>query len=64
MATEMINRYSDQIEEISLHAGEGGAFEVLINDEQVYSKLATKRYPDLSEILDPLKARLPAGTLG
>jgi predicted Rdx family selenoprotein len=35
MATELINRFSDQIEEISLHAGVGGAFEVRINDEQV-----------------------------
>jgi selenoprotein W-related protein len=64
MATEMINRFSDQIEEISLHAGQGGAFEVSINGEQIYSKLETKRYPDLSEILDPLQARLPTGTSG
>jgi len=60
----MINRYPDQIGEIALHAGEGGAFEVLVNGEQIYSKLATKRYPDLAEIVDPLKARLPAGTSG
>jgi len=55
----MINRYSGQIGEITLHAGEGGAFEVSINDEQIYSKFETKRYPELSEILDPLKARFP-----
>lgn len=60
MATELINRYPDQISDISLHAGSGGAFEVSVNGEQIYSKLQTKHYPDLAEILEPLAARLPS----
>jgi selT/selW/selH-like putative selenoprotein len=58
----MINRFSDQIGEITLHAGQGGAFEVSIDGEQIYSKLETKRYPELSELIDPLQARVAAGT--
>ena len=58
----MINRFSDQIGEITLHAGSGGAFEVSIDGEQIYSKLETKRYPELSELIDPLKAKIEAGT--
>ena len=54
MATELINRYSDQIGDISLHAGTGGAFEVSVNGEQIYSKLQTKRYPEMGDILEPL----------
>ncbi len=58
MATELINRYADQIDSINLHGGTGGAFEVSVNGEQVYSKLATKRYPDLSEIVSSVEAKL------
>ncbi len=58
MATELINRYADQIDSINLHGGTGGAFEVSVNGEQVYSKLATKRYPDLSEIVSAVEAKL------
>jgi selenoprotein W-related protein len=60
MATELVNRFGDQISEIDLHGGTGGAFEVSVNGEQVYSKLATKRYPELSELVEPIQARLPA----
>lgn len=58
MATELINRYAEQIDSINLHGGIGGAFEVSVNGEQVYSKLATKRYPDLSEIVSAVEAKL------
>ena len=60
MVTELVNRFGDQISEFDLHAGVGGAFEVSVNGEQVYSKLATKRYPELSELVEPIQARVPA----
>ncbi len=60
MATELVNRYADQIDSINLHGGTGGAFEVSVNGDQIYSKLATKRYPELSELIDPLKTKLPS----
>jgi len=61
MATELINKLPEEIGEIALHAGAGGAFEVSIDGEQIYSKLETKRYPELSEILKPLQERMPSG---
>ena len=60
MATELINRYPDQISQVNLHAGTDGAFEVSIDGTQVYSKLATKRYPDLSDIVQPIRERVEA----
>jgi selT/selW/selH-like putative selenoprotein len=60
MATELINKFPEQIGEIDLHAGVGGAFEVSVNGEQIYSKLATKRYPELGELVDPITARVAA----
>lgn len=58
MATELLNRHAEQIERINLHGGVGGAFEVSINGEQVHSKLETKRYPELSDLVTAVKARL------
>lgn len=58
MATELISRFPDQIGEVCLHSGTGGAFEVSIDGRQVYSKLQTKRYPELSEIVEPVQAAL------
>ncbi len=60
MATELINRFPEQISDIFLHSGVGGAFEVSVNGQQVYSKLETKRYPELQEIVDQVRAKLPA----
>ncbi len=58
MATELLNKYAEQIERIDLVGGTGGAFEVSIDGQQVHSKLATKRYPELKELTDAVGARL------
>ena len=55
MAEELITKFPDQIGGVSLHAGYGGAFEVSIDGKEVYSKLQTKRYPELSEIVGPVQ---------
>ena len=60
MATELINRYPEQIESVNLHGGVGGAFEVSINDKKIYSKLETKKYPELDDVLGPLREILAA----
>ncbi|RXI97885.1 SelT/SelW/SelH family protein [Anaerobacillus alkaliphilus] len=33
----------------------GGAFEVIINDQKVYSKLETGSFPDTDEILEKME---------
>jgi len=50
MATELIMKFPGQVDPINLHAGDGGAFEVSIDGKQVWSKLQSKKYPDLSDI--------------
>jgi selenoprotein W-related protein len=62
MATELINKFPETIGEITLHAGVGGAFEVSVDGEQVYSKLQTKRYPEMGELVSPIQARVPVGS--
>lgn len=63
MATEIISKFPDQIGEICLHEGVGGAFEVRVNGQEVFSKLKTKRYPELSEIVEPIRQRIEATAL-
>lgn len=58
MATEILNKHAEQMEAINLHGGTGGAFEVSINGELIHSKLETKRYPELSEIINAVQARV------
>jgi selenoprotein W-related protein len=60
MATELINQFSDRIDSITLHHGTGGAFEVSVDGQPIYSKLQTKRYPELSEIVGPIRERVQA----
>ena len=55
MATELIMRWPEQIKDVNLHAGVGGAFEVSINGKQIWSKLETKQYPDLSLVTNTIK---------
>ena len=44
---------------MELAPGYDGRFEVFVDGERVYSKLETKRYPELRELLDLVGARLP-----
>ena len=51
-------RHPEQIADVNLHAGTGGAFEVSINGKQIWSKLETKQYPELKTIADAVAAEL------
>ena len=42
----------------TLHAGDRGVFEVLVDGELVFSKLATGRFPAKGEVAALVKARL------
>lgn len=42
----------------ALHGGDRGVFEVLVDGELVYSKLATGRFPKKGEVAALVKARL------
>jgi selenoprotein W-related protein len=43
---------------LKLIPGEGGCFEVTLNDELIYSKLETGDFPANKQIVDELKRRL------
>ena len=59
MATEIIQKFPGQVENVNLHAGVGGAFELSVNGKQIWSKLETKQYPELKLLTDAITAELP-----
>ena len=47
-----------EIESLTAIPSRGGKFEIVVNDELVYSKLATKRHAEPGEIYKLVKAKL------
>ena len=48
---ELLKHYEHLIEEVKLIPSDGGKFEVTINGQLVYSKLATHRHVEPGEVL-------------
>ena len=52
---ELLKHYEHLIEEIKLIPSDGGKFEVTINGQLAYSKLATHRHVEPGEVLGMVK---------
>ncbi|MBE9525133.1 MAG: Rdx family protein [Chloroflexi bacterium] len=52
----LLNKCQEAIQELTLIPSDGGKFEVSVNGNLVYSKLATGRHADPSEVLDAVNA--------
>jgi selenoprotein W-related protein len=52
---ELLKEYEAQIETITLTPSDGGRFEVVINNQVVYSKLQTGRHADPGEVMGRVK---------
>lgn len=48
---ELLKHYEHLVEEIKLVPSDGGRFEVTVNGQLLYSKLATHRHAEPGEIL-------------
>jgi selenoprotein W-related protein len=48
---ELLKHYEHLIEEIKLVPSDGGRFEVTVNGQLLYSKLATHRHAEPGEVL-------------
>ena len=58
VTTELIKEFEPQIESWTLIPGGGGAFEVKVDGELVYSKLQTGRHTDSNELRPLIQAKL------
>lgn len=60
MAGEISTFFGNDVGAIVLETGSKGDFEVWANDQQVYSKRQTGKFPDWLEVKDLLRPHAPA----
>ncbi len=52
MAAELLEKYGGKITEMTLIPSGGGVYEVMKNDQLIFSKISLGRFPELQEIID------------
>lgn len=60
MTERILKQYKAKIDELKLIPSDGGRFELSIDGDLVYSKLATGQFPDEEEIIDQISKRVTA----
>lgn len=58
MTDKLLTGLKRKITEFKLIPAAGGCFEVTVNGELIYSKLATGQFPNEAAVMDLVKARL------
>ena len=58
MTAKLLSQFKQQIRELTLIPSSGGCFELKANNELLYSKLETGRFPDEKALLDLVASRL------
>lgn len=56
MATELLQKYGNGIQGLTLIPSGGGVFEVVRNGQLIFSKKSSGRFPELNEIIKLLEA--------
>jgi selT/selW/selH-like putative selenoprotein len=55
----LLKGFADYLSAVELIPGDGGAFEVSINEELAFSKKLVGRYPEIQELNEAIASRLP-----
>jgi selenoprotein W-related protein len=55
---KLLLAYKQKIADLKLIPAGGGAFELTVNGELIYSKLATDQFPDEDAMVDAVGSRL------
>jgi selenoprotein W-related protein len=50
MAQELLTTFEKEITELTLQPGTGGIFEIMANDQLVWSRKAEGRFPEITEL--------------
>lgn len=59
MVSEILSEIQSAVRSLELVPGSGGCFEWTVDDDLVYSKRKTGRYPELKELKELVIAKLP-----
>ena len=57
MAEQLLAEFEKDIDSIELITGKGGAFEVIVDGDLVYSKHETGRHAEYEDVAAPIRAR-------
>lgn len=55
MAEKILEEFEDQIDRLTLIKSDGGRFEVIVDDDLIYSKLETGRHAEFDDIAIPMR---------
>jgi selenoprotein W-related protein len=58
MVQKLLEEFEPQIESFGLITSSGGAFEVVVDGDLVYSKLATGEHAEYEQVAAPIRSRL------
>ena len=58
MAALLKEKYADNLEDVNLIPSSGGAFEVSLDGDLIYSKFKTGRFPEEKEVTDAIDKTL------
>ena len=50
MAQEILSTFESEVDELSLLPGTGGIFEIIANDQLIWSRKDMDRFPDITEL--------------
>ena len=56
MASQILSTLKQRIESFELEPSDGGCFELTVNGELVYSKIATGQFPEEADMVSKLKS--------
>lgn len=55
LAEELLGKYKNEISLLELIPSSGGVLEITMNDNLIFSKKETGRYPEVNEIINIIK---------
>lgn len=57
MAAQLLNEFKREISAFTLFPSDGGRFEIEVDGDLVYSKLATGSFPDERQVVSDIRSR-------
>ena len=61
MAQELLSSFEEELSEVALRPGRGGVFDVLVDDQSVWSRAGEGRFPDIKELKQRVRDRVAPG---
>jgi len=60
MVSKLLEEFEHKIDDITVIPSRGGVFEVIANDDLIYSKKATGEHAEYEDVAAPLRDKLAA----